>query len=112
MLASQFHEAAKHLGGAHLFAIAAIYAGQQRFGEVVDRFLAVVGTNEFGDADFARIDRLSPEHKRLLQAYTATSKELGRYIDSTSLNARDKARAHLVDVGSFGDYRLFREGPG
>jgi polyhydroxyalkanoate synthase len=35
-------------------------------------------------------------HKRLLQAHTVTAKELGRYIDSTSLNARDKARAHLV----------------
>lgn len=38
----------------------------------------------------------SPVHKRLLQAHLATGKELERYIDSTSLNARDKARAHLV----------------
>lgn len=38
----------------------------------------------------------SPLHKRLLQAHAATAKELGRYIDATSLNARDKARAHLV----------------
>jgi polyhydroxyalkanoate synthase len=35
-------------------------------------------------------------HKRLLQAYAATGKELARYIDATSLNDRDKARAHLV----------------
>jgi polyhydroxyalkanoate synthase subunit PhaC len=35
-------------------------------------------------------------HKRLLQAHTATGTELSRYIDATSLNARDKARAHLV----------------
>ena len=35
-------------------------------------------------------------HKRLLQAHTTTATELGRYIDATSLNARDKARAHLV----------------
>jgi polyhydroxyalkanoate synthase subunit PhaC len=34
--------------------------------------------------------------KRLVQAHAATGKELGRYIDATSLNARDKARAHLV----------------
>jgi polyhydroxyalkanoate synthase len=38
----------------------------------------------------------SPIHKRLLQAHLATGKELERYIESTSLNARDKARAHLV----------------
>ena len=38
----------------------------------------------------------NPLLKRLLQAHTATGKELGRYIDATSLNARDKARAHLV----------------
>jgi polyhydroxyalkanoate synthase len=35
-------------------------------------------------------------HKRLLQAHIATGTELGRYIDATSLNARDKARAHLA----------------
>ena len=35
-------------------------------------------------------------HKRLLQAHTTTATELGRYIDATSLNDRDKARAHLV----------------
>jgi len=35
-------------------------------------------------------------HKRLMQAHAATSQELARYIDATSLNARDKARAHLV----------------
>ena len=35
-------------------------------------------------------------HKSLLQAHTATQAELDRYIDGTSLNARDKARAHLV----------------
>ena len=38
----------------------------------------------------------SPLHKRLLQAHTVTASELTRYIDATSLNARDKARAHLV----------------
>ena len=38
----------------------------------------------------------SPLHKRLLQAHSAASAELARYIDATSLNARDKARAHLV----------------
>jgi polyhydroxyalkanoate synthase len=35
-------------------------------------------------------------YKRLLQAHATTGAELGRYIDSTSLNERDKARAHLV----------------
>ena len=35
-------------------------------------------------------------HKRLWQAHAATGAELGRYIDATSLDARDKARAHLV----------------
>ena len=35
-------------------------------------------------------------HRRLLQAHAATGSELHRYIDATSLNARDKARAHLV----------------
>jgi polyhydroxyalkanoate synthase len=35
-------------------------------------------------------------YKRLLQAHATTGAELGRYIDSTSLNQRDKARAHLV----------------
>jgi polyhydroxyalkanoate synthase len=34
--------------------------------------------------------------KRLLQAHATTGVELDRYIDATSLNARDKARAHLV----------------
>ena len=34
--------------------------------------------------------------KRLLQAHVTTGKELARYIDATSLNARDKARAQLV----------------
>ena len=34
--------------------------------------------------------------KRLRQAHATTGKELDRYIDATSLNARDKARAHLV----------------
>jgi polyhydroxyalkanoate synthase len=38
----------------------------------------------------------SPVHRRLLQAHLATGRELERYIESTSLNARDKARAHLV----------------
>ena len=38
----------------------------------------------------------SPLHKRLLQVHAATASELTRYIDATSLNARDKARAHLV----------------
>ena len=38
----------------------------------------------------------NPLLTRLLQAHTATGKELARYIDATSLNARDKARAHLV----------------
>ena len=38
----------------------------------------------------------NPLLKRLLQAHAATGKELDRYIDATSLNARDKARAHLV----------------
>lgn len=38
----------------------------------------------------------SPIHRRLLQAHLATGRELERYIESTSLNARDKARAHLV----------------
>ena len=35
-------------------------------------------------------------HKRLWQAHAATGAQLGRYIDATSLDARDKARAHLV----------------
>ena len=35
-------------------------------------------------------------HRRLLQAHATTGAELARYIDATSLNARDKARAHLV----------------
>jgi polyhydroxyalkanoate synthase subunit PhaC len=34
--------------------------------------------------------------KRLVQAHATTGKELDRYIDATALNARDKARAHLV----------------
>jgi polyhydroxyalkanoate synthase len=34
--------------------------------------------------------------KRLRQAHATTGMELDRYIDATSLNARDKARAHLV----------------
>ena len=38
----------------------------------------------------------SAVHKRLLQAYTATAAELSRYIDATSLNDRNKARAQLV----------------
>ncbi|RZT94925.1 alpha/beta fold hydrolase [Rivibacter subsaxonicus] len=38
----------------------------------------------------------SPLLKRLLQAHATTAQELTRYIDATSLNARDKARAHLV----------------
>ena len=38
----------------------------------------------------------SPLHKRLLQAHSAASAELARYIDDTSLSERDKARAHLV----------------
>ncbi|MBN8510165.1 MAG: alpha/beta fold hydrolase [Burkholderiales bacterium] len=38
----------------------------------------------------------SPIHRRLLQAHLATGKELERYIESSSLNPRDKARAHLV----------------
>ncbi len=38
----------------------------------------------------------NPLLKRLVQAHATTGKELDRYIDSTSLNARDKARAHLV----------------
>jgi polyhydroxyalkanoate synthase len=38
----------------------------------------------------------NPLLKRLVQAHAATGKELGRYIDATALNARDKARAHLV----------------
>ena len=38
----------------------------------------------------------SAPYKRLLQAHATTGAELGRYIDSTSLNERDKARAHLA----------------
>ena len=38
----------------------------------------------------------SAPYKRLLQAHATTGAELGRYIDSTSLNDRDKARAHLA----------------
>ncbi|HWI09872.1 MAG TPA: alpha/beta fold hydrolase [Burkholderiaceae bacterium] len=38
----------------------------------------------------------NPLLKRLLQVHAATGKELDRYIDATALNARDKARAHLV----------------
>jgi polyhydroxyalkanoate synthase len=34
--------------------------------------------------------------RRLLQAHAATGQELARYIDATSLSARDKARAQLV----------------
>src|SRR5687768_5151387 len=37
----------------------------------------------------------SAPHKLLLQAHATTGAELGRYIASTSLNERDKARAHL-----------------
>jgi len=38
----------------------------------------------------------SPLLKRMVQIHATTAKELGRYIDATSLNARDKARAHLA----------------
>ena len=38
----------------------------------------------------------NPLLKRVLQAHAVTAQELGRYIDATSLNARDKARAQLV----------------
>jgi len=38
----------------------------------------------------------NPLHRRLLQAHAATAAGLARYIDASSLNARDKARAHLA----------------
>jgi len=38
----------------------------------------------------------SPIHRRLFQAHAATGSALVSYIDSTDLNARDKARAQLV----------------
>jgi len=38
----------------------------------------------------------SPIHKRLFQVHATTGSALARYIDSTELTARDKARAQLV----------------
>ncbi|WP_372524604.1 alpha/beta fold hydrolase [Piscinibacter sp.] len=38
----------------------------------------------------------NPLHRRLLQAHAATAAGLARYIDASSLDARDKARAHLA----------------
>jgi len=40
--------------------------------------------------------RDSKLHKGLLQTHTATATELRRFIDSTDLSPRDKARVHLV----------------
>lgn len=35
-------------------------------------------------------------HKRVMQAHALTQRELARYIDGSSMDARNKARAHLV----------------